>query len=68
MVWIVTGFVQGELRMSKDRRVCTDNTKIVEVINAETSDFFGISIYFVYSLQPLASCNLSYTGVLIPAL
>jgi hypothetical protein len=45
MVWIVTGFVQGELRMSKGRSVCTDNAKIVEVTDAETSDSFGRSIY-----------------------
>ncbi|MEH2156163.1 hypothetical protein [Nostoc sp.] len=67
MVWIVTGFVQGKLRMSKGRSVCTENAKIVEVIDAETSDFFGISIYCIYSLQSLASCNLSYTGGLIPS-
>lgn len=45
MVWIVTGFVQGELRMSKGRSVCTDNAKIVEVMDAETGDSFGRSIY-----------------------
>ncbi|MEH2146184.1 hypothetical protein [Nostoc sp.] len=45
MVWIVTGFVQGELRMSKGRSVCTDNAKIVELIDAETGDSFGRSIY-----------------------
>ncbi|MBN3922870.1 hypothetical protein [Nostoc sp. NMS4] len=45
MVWIVTGFVQGELRMSKGRSVCTDNAKIIEVTDAETSDSFGRSIY-----------------------
>ncbi|MHC0066941.1 hypothetical protein ACWATR_29195 [Nostoc sp. UIC 10890] len=45
MVWIVTGFVPGELRMSKGRSVCTNNAKIVEVTDAETSDSFGRSIY-----------------------
>lgn len=45
MVWIVTGFVQGELRMSKGRSICTDNAKIVEVTDAETGDSFGRSIY-----------------------
>lgn len=45
MVWIVTGFVLGELRMSRGRSVCTDNAKIVEVIDAETGDSFGRSIY-----------------------
>ncbi|MEH2434705.1 MAG: hypothetical protein V7K25_10720 [Nostoc sp.] len=46
MVWIVTGFVhQGELRMSKGRSVCTDNAKLVEVMDAETGDSFGRSIY-----------------------
>ena len=45
MVWIVTGFVQGELRMSKGRSICTNNAKIVEVIDVETSDSFGRSIY-----------------------
>ncbi len=45
MVWIVTGFVQGELRMSRGRSVCTDNAKLVEVTDAETGDSFGRSIY-----------------------
>ncbi|WP_322663218.1 hypothetical protein [Nostoc sp. DedQUE09] len=45
MVWIVTGFVQGELRMSRGRSVCTDNAKLVEVRDAETGDSFGRSIY-----------------------
>jgi hypothetical protein len=45
MVWIVTGFVQGELRMSRGRSVCTDNAKLVELIDAETGDSFGRSIY-----------------------
>ena len=45
MVWIVTGFVQGELRMSRGRSVCTDNAKIVQVIDAETGDSFGRSIH-----------------------
>ncbi|WGV24753.1 hypothetical protein [Halotia branconii] len=45
MVWIVTGFVVGELRMSRGRSVCTDNAKIVRVIDAETGDAFGNSIY-----------------------
>ncbi|MDZ8263138.1 hypothetical protein [Nostoc sp. ChiQUE01b] len=45
MVWIVTGFVQGELRMSKGRSVCTDNAKLVELRDAETGDSFGRSIY-----------------------
>ncbi|MHC5753801.1 MAG: hypothetical protein ACYTXF_24845 [Nostoc sp.] len=45
MVWIVTGFVQGELRMAKGRSVCTDNAKIVELRDAETGDSFGRSIY-----------------------
>ncbi|QLE42954.1 hypothetical protein FD723_22595 [Nostoc sp. C052] len=45
MVWIVTGFVEGELRMSKGRSVCTDNAKIVEVTDAETGDSFSRSIY-----------------------
>ncbi|MHC5595031.1 MAG: hypothetical protein ACYTXC_03535 [Nostoc sp.] len=45
VVWIVTGFVQGELRMSKGRSVCTDNAKLVEVTDAETGDSFGRTIY-----------------------
>ncbi|MEH2090379.1 hypothetical protein [Nostoc sp.] len=45
MVWIVTGFVQGELRMAKGRSVCTDNAKLVELTDAETGDSFGRSIY-----------------------
>lgn len=45
MVWIVTGFVQGELRMSRGRSVCTDNAKLVELMDAETGDSFGRSIY-----------------------
>ena len=45
MVWIVTGFVQGEFRMSKGRSVCTDNAKLVELIDAETGDSFGRSIH-----------------------
>ncbi len=45
MVWIVTGFVEGELRMSRGRSVCTDNAKLVELTDAETGDSFGRSIY-----------------------
>ena len=45
MVWIVTGFVPGELRMSRGRSVCTANAKIVAVIDAETGDSFGRSIH-----------------------
>ena len=45
MVWIVTGFAQGELRMSRGRSVCTYNAKLVEVTDAETGDSFGRSIY-----------------------
>ncbi|WP_334983518.1 hypothetical protein [Nostoc sp.] len=45
MVWIVTGFVQGELRMAKGRSVCTDNAKLVELTDAETGNSFGRSIY-----------------------
>lgn len=45
MVWIVTYFVQGELRMSKGRSICTDRAKIVEVIDAETGDSFGRAIH-----------------------
>ncbi|MDF2387875.1 hypothetical protein JMG10_40915, partial [Nostoc ellipsosporum NOK] len=45
MVWIVTGFVQGELRMSRGRIVCTDNAKIVQVIDAQTGDSFGRTIH-----------------------
>ncbi|MEH2168461.1 MAG: hypothetical protein V7K41_17760 [Nostoc sp.] len=45
MVWIVTGFVQGEFRMSKGRSVCTDNAKLVELRDAETGDSFGRSVY-----------------------
>ncbi len=45
MVWIVTGFVQGEFRMARGRSVCTDNAKLVELTDAETGDSFGRSIY-----------------------
>ncbi|OYD95037.1 hypothetical protein CDG77_11090 [Nostoc sp. 'Peltigera membranacea cyanobiont' 213] len=45
MVWIITGFVQGEFRMSKGRSVCTDNAKLVELIDAETGDSFGRSVH-----------------------
>jgi len=45
MVWILTGFVRGELRMSKGRSICTNNAKLVELIDAETGDTFGRSIY-----------------------
>ncbi|MCW5314185.1 hypothetical protein GTQ43_10330 [Nostoc sp. KVJ3] len=45
MVWIVTGFVVGELRMSRGRSICTNNAKLVELIDAETGDTFGRSIY-----------------------
>ncbi|MFN6488156.1 MULTISPECIES: hypothetical protein [unclassified Nostoc] len=45
MVWIVTGFVQGEFRMAKGRSVCTDNAKLVELRDAETGDSFGRSVH-----------------------
>ncbi|MEH1870105.1 hypothetical protein [Nostoc sp.] len=45
MVWIVTGYVQGELSMSRGRSICTDNAKLVEIMDAETGDSFGRSIY-----------------------
>ncbi|RUT05160.1 hypothetical protein DSM106972_039810 [Dulcicalothrix desertica PCC 7102] len=45
MVWIVTGFVPGEFRMSGGSSICTDNAKIVEVIDAETGDILSRPIY-----------------------
>lgn len=45
MVWIVSGFVSGELSIAKGRIICTNNAKIVAVIDAETGDSFGRSIH-----------------------
>jgi hypothetical protein len=45
MVWIVSGLVPGELRMSRGRFICTSNAKVVEVTDAETGDSFGRSIH-----------------------
>ncbi|MBD2447365.1 hypothetical protein H6G76_09320 [Nostoc sp. FACHB-152] len=45
MVWIVSGFVPGELSTARGRFICTSNAKVVEVTDAETGDSFGRSIH-----------------------